>query len=192
MTDRRPHQDPGPDWVCLGQVTGAIGVRGELRVKAFTADPESLVAYGPLTVLPGGQAFRLRIVRPVKDGLAVRAEGVTDRNAAEALRGTRLYIPRSQLPEPDEDDFYHADLIGLRVEDEGGREIGVIRAVHDFGAGDVLDIAGVGGEGGFMLPFTKAAVPVVDVKGGRIVAVPPEPATEADREGPEGGPEDAE
>ncbi|MDA5192726.1 ribosome maturation factor RimM [Govanella unica] len=185
MTDRRTHVDPGPDWVCLGQVTGAIGVRGEIRVKSFTTDPKSLQSYGALTVLPGGETMDFKLLRVVKDGLAMRAEGVTDRDAAEALRGKRLYVPRARLPEPDEDDFYHADLIGLRVEDAAGQELGHIRAVHDFGAGDVLDVAAVAGGQGFMLPFTREAVTLVDIKGGRIVAVPPEPATEDDRPEPE-------
>lgn len=183
MTARRPHIDPGPDWVCLGQISGAIGVRGELRVKSFTADPAALASYGALTVQPGGQTITLALVRVVKDGLAMRADGITDRTAAEAMKGKRLYVARAALPEPeDEDDFYHADLLGLPVEDESGQLLGKVKAIHDFGAGDVLDIMGTGDSPGFMVPFTKAVVPVVDIPGGRIVVLPPQPASPEDKE----------
>lgn len=162
--------DPGADWVCLGRITGAIGIRGELKVLPYTDSPESVAAYGPVTLFPGGERLTLKVLRAVKAGIAVRAEGITDRNAAEALRGLAFYIPRTALPElPDADEFYHDDLIGLRAEDEAGAPVGTVKAVYDFGAGDIVEIVPEDGGPSFMVAFTLAAVPVVDLKGGRIV-----------------------
>lgn len=175
---------PGQDWLCIGEVTGAVGIRGELKVRPFTAAPESVADYGAVTLWPGGRKLELRFLRQVKGGIAVRASGIADRNEAEALKGAKLYIERSVLPpEDDADDFYHADLIGLSVEDEGGAVLGSVRAIYDFGAGDVLEIAPDKGRT-FMVPFTREAVPVVDVAGGRLV-VTPLPVMEDD--GSEGG-----
>jgi len=163
---------PGRDWLCIGEITGAVGSRGEIKVRPFTAAPESVADYGPVTLWPGGRRLELRYVRPVKGGIAVRASGVSDRNGAEALVGARLYIARSALPpEEDADDFYHADLIGLEVQDGDGKVIGRVRAIYDFGAGDILEIAPGKGRT-FMVPFTREAVPVVDVRGGRLVVTP--------------------
>jgi 16S rRNA processing protein RimM len=163
--------------VCLGQITGAIGVRGEVRVRSFTARPADIAAYGPLTGEPGGQRLELTAGRPVKGGVAARVKGVTDRDAALALKGVRLYVPRGALPEPDEDEaYYYVDLIGLKVEDEAGALVGEIKAVHNFGAGEVLEISPaqdgqttIKGGKTVMVPFTRQAVPQVDVKGGRLV-----------------------
>jgi len=147
-------------------------VRGEARIKSFCAEPEAIAGYGPLTVEDGGREFTLRITRAVKGGFAARLSGVATREDAEALKGTRLYAPRERLPALAEDEFYHADLIGLTVLDTGGAEIGRVRAIHDHGAGDMLEVTPPGG-GMVLIPFTRAAVPTVDLAAGRIVADPP-------------------
>ena len=162
--------------VCVGQIVGAIGVRGELRVRPFTETPEGVAAYGPVIAEPGGVTLDLQVLRIVKDGVAARAKGIADRTTAETLKGKRLYVDRAALPTPAEEEFYHADLIGLRAEDEAGAVIGRVAALHNFGAGDVLEIERAGGKP-LLLTFTKAMVPVVDVKGGRVVVMtPPESA----------------
>ncbi|MBP5858953.1 ribosome maturation factor RimM [Marivibrio halodurans] len=156
----------------IGQIGAAHGVRGLVRVKSFTADPADLTAYGAPRDA-AGRAVALEIVGQSKGQLLARIDGVADRNAADAWRGTDLYIDRADLPKPeDADDFYHADLLGLRVEDKAGRTIGHVRAIHDFGAGDVLEIVEEGGESRY-LPFTREAVPSVDLMAGRLVADPP-------------------
>lgn len=155
--------------VCVGAIAGAFGVRGEARVKSFCAEPAAFALYGPL-LAEDGRRFEIRITREVKGGFAVRIKGVDSREAAEALRGTRLHAPRASLPPPGEEEFYHADLIGLEAVDTGGAVLGRVRAVHDFGAGDVIEITGpAAGAGGLMLPFTRAAVPTVDISAGRLV-----------------------
>lgn len=162
--------------VCLAQVVGVHGVRGLVRVKLFGDDPASLTAYGPLSNEAGTRRFTLVPQSPAKGVWVTRIEGVADRTAAEALRGTTLWIDRAALPPAeDEDTFYHADLIGLRADLSDGTPFGTVRAVHDFGAGEILEIAGVQGVAGgtLMMPFTRAAVPVVDVAGGKVVVDPP-------------------
>jgi 16S rRNA processing protein RimM len=174
--------------VCLGQIVGVHGVRGLVRVKLFGDDPASLSAYGPLSNEAGTRAFRLVPQSPAKGVWITRVEGVADRTAAEALRGTTLWVDRAALPPAeDEDTFYHADLIGLRADRADGTPFGTVRAVHDFGAGEMLEIAGVEGVAGgtVMMPFTRAAVPVVDVAGGKVVVDPPLGLLEPGR--PEGG-----
>jgi 16S rRNA processing protein RimM len=155
--------------VCVGAIAGASGVQGEARVKSFCADPEAIAAYGPLWTEDGSRSFKLRITRAVKEGLAARLSGVATREEAEALKGTRLYADRDRLPSLPDDEFYHADLIGLPVFDPGGARIGQVRAMHDHGAGDVLEIALPGGKS-VLIPFTRAVVPTVDLASGRIVA----------------------
>ena len=156
----------GDRLVCVGAVAGAFGVRGEARIRSFCAEPGAIGGYGPL-VTDDGRLFDLRIVRPIKDGYAARLSGVETREQAEALRGTRLYAPRERLPGLEEEEYYHADLIGLEVVDTGGAVLGRVRAVHDFGAGDVIEVQG---PREMMLPFTRAAVPTVDIAAGRLVA----------------------
>jgi 16S rRNA processing protein RimM len=153
--------------VCVGAIAGAFGVRGEARIKSFCAEPDAIGDYGPLSS-EAGQSYDVKITRPVKGGFAARLSGVPTREAAESLKGTKLYAPRERLPALPEDEFYHTDLIGLEVVDTGGAALGKVRAIHDFGAGDVLDI--VGGPAPVMLPFTKAAVPTVDLAKGRLIA----------------------
>jgi 16S rRNA processing protein RimM len=160
--------------VCVGAVAGAFGVRGEVRLKSFCAEPEDVAAYGPLTTEDGARSFEVTLLKPVKAGFAARLTGVRTKEQADALRGTRLYAPRAALPEPDEEEYYHADLIGLEVRDTGGHLLGHVRAIHDHGAGDLLEIHGPSLKQTLLLPFTRAAVPTVDIAGRRIVADPPE------------------
>lgn len=165
--------DPGPhDMVCLARVRAAHGVRGEVRIRCFTEQPEHLTAYGPLYDRSGNRALSLTLVRSAKDMVVARVEGIRDRDSAEALRGLELYVPRSALPAPDEDEFYVADLIGLEVRRIDGELFGVVRSCGNFGAGDVLDVET--GEGRIVsLPFTASAVPEVDLRQRRIVVDPP-------------------
>ena len=158
--------------VVVAAVAGAFGVRGEVRLKSFTADPGAVAGYGALEA-PDGRRFEVTLDRPVKGGFAARLSGVSTREQAEALRGTRLTVPRERLPALPDDEFYHADLVGLPVHDPGGAEIGRVRAVLEFGAGDILEIALPDGRTA-MLPFTREAVPTVDLAAGRLVADPPE------------------
>ena len=158
--------------VCLGVVTAPHGVRGLLRIKSFTADPEAIGQYGPLEN-ERGEPVVLELVGAVKGVVLARLDGVADRDAAERLKGMRLFLPRERLPEPGEDEFYHTDLLGLAVEFADGTLLGRVRAVHDFGAGDSIEIEQEGGAI-VMVPFSRAAVPVVDIAGGRIVVEPPE------------------
>ncbi|MEL6576604.1 MAG: ribosome maturation factor RimM [Pseudomonadota bacterium] len=157
--------------ICVGAIAGAFGVQGEVRLKSFCAVPEDIAAYGPARSEDGAQEFKIRITRPVKGGLAARLSGVATREAAEALKGTRLHVPRSRLPRLPDDEFYHADLIGLTVQDTGGELLGRVHAVHDHGAGDMLEVRGEGPA--LLLPFTRWAVPTVDLTAGLLIADPP-------------------
>lgn len=163
--------------ICVGAIAGAFGVRGETRVKSFCAEPEDIASYGPLFTEDGARSFTIRVTRPVKGGFAARLGGVPTREAAEALRGVKLYAPRTKLPAPSDEEFYYADLIGLEVVDVGGARLGRVRAVEDYGAGDFLDIALERG-GHLLLPFTREAAPTVDLAAGRIVVDPPEDVAE--------------
>ena len=161
------------DRVCVGAVAGAFGVRGEVRLKPFTADPENIAAYGPVETEDGTRRFTITLNRGVKGGVAGRLSGVQSREEAEALRGQRLYVPRSALPAlEDEDEFYHSDLIGLTVEDLRGETLGVVLAVLNHGAGDMLEVKSQG-RPSILLPFTRDAVPHVDMAGRKVIADPP-------------------
>ena len=162
------------DLICVGAISGAYGVRGEVRVKSFCAVPEDVAGYGPLTSEDGTRRFELRIIRPVKNGFSVRLSGVKTKEEADALKGMRLYADRTVLPDLPDDEFYHADLIGLDVLDTGGTVLGKIRAVHDHGAGDLLEVFGPGLKSTVLLPFTRDAVPTVDLSTGRVIADPPD------------------
>ncbi len=156
--------------ILVAQIGAPHGVRGELRLKAFTTDPLALAEYGPLETEDGARRFKLLSLRPAKDMLVARIEGVADRDAAELLKHLRLYVPRERLPKIDEEEtWYHADLVGLAVDDRNGNAFGVVAAIHNYGAGDVIEIAPTGGGPTLLVPFTKSAVPVVDVAGGRLV-----------------------
>ena len=161
-----------PDLVLMGVVTGSRGLKGELRVKAFCADPDALFDYGPLTDEQGKATFKGRITGEAKGQLLVRLEGISDRTRADAIKGQKLYVARDALPEPEEDEFYCSDLIGLKVELVDGEDFGVIHWVLEAGAGASLEVETKTGT--VMVPFTKAAVPVVDLKGGRVVVDPPD------------------
>jgi len=167
--------------VVVAEVGAPHGVRGEVRVKPFTETPEALRRYGPL-LAEDGRAFRIERLRPDKALAIVKFEGVDDRDRAAALTGLRLSVPREALPEPqDEDEFYHADLIGLAAATPEGETLGRVVAIHDFGAGDILEIRPERGAA-LLLPFTRAVVPEIDLARGRLTIVMPE-ETEARGEG---------
>ncbi len=158
----------------VGRVAGAFGVKGEVRITSFTAGPLALVDYKTLLGEDGAPALTVLSGRVAKGGVVVRTAEITDRNQAEAARGLKLYITRATLPEPDdEDEYYVTDLIGLDVVSLEGDLIGKVRSVRDFGAGDLLEVAPVAGES-WWLPFTRDAVPEVQMDAGRIVAVRPD------------------
>jgi 16S rRNA processing protein RimM len=163
--------------ILLGVVIAAQGLKGEVRVKTFTENPDGLSAYGALRG-PDGRMFAVTDSRLVKAGeVIVRFEGVTTREQAEALKGVELHITREALPAIDNEEFYHADLVGLRAEDEAGRAVGLVRAIHNFGAGDVIEITRDDG-GNVLLPFTRRVVPLVDIGAARIVVATPEDVEE--------------
>ena len=160
--------------VCLGAIAGAHGVRGLVKIKSFPQDPANLTAYGPLADESGRRRFEIALTGQAKGLLVARIAGVEDRDAAQALRGVRLTIARAALPEPeDAEEFYQADLIGLAAEDPAGRPLGTVAAVENYGAGDFLEIARAQGAP-LLVPLTKAAVPLIDLEGGRVVIDPPE------------------
>ena len=166
---------PADGDVLLGVVLSAHGLKGEVKVKTFTGDPASLGAYGPLAA-GDGRYFEISALRATKsDEALVQFKGIADRNGAESLKGQRLYVPRAALPEPEENEFYLADLIGLGVVDTNGTALGTVKGVHNFGAGDVVEIEGADGMTEF-IPFSEEAVPVVDLKNRRIVVVLPREA----------------
>lgn len=159
--------------ILVGQFGAPHGVRGELRLKSFTADPMAIAAFPRLTDESGTRAFKLLSARLVKDDmLVVRVEGIADRTAAEKLVNLPLSVAREDLPPAEEEEFYHADLIGLTAETRDGARLGRIAAVLNYGAGDILDVRPESGDS-LLLPFTKAVVPVVDVAGGRVIVEPP-------------------
>jgi 16S rRNA processing protein RimM len=159
--------------VCLGVIGAPHGVRGAVRIKSFTAEPEAITRYGTLEDESGQQHFTLRVTGNAKNVLIAKLSGVADRDAAEAVRGLRLYAPRAALPPTEEDEFYHADLEGLDAVRADGDRVGRVIAVYDFGAGDMLEIARDKGQP-ILVPFTRAAVPVVDIAGRRVVIDPPD------------------
>jgi 16S rRNA processing protein RimM len=160
--------------VLLGRISAAHGIRGEVLIKTFTEAPESIGAYGPLGDEAGTRTFEFASVRVTPKGVVARIKGVTDRNAAEALRGTSLYVDRDQLPAATGAEFYHADLIGLAAVDSEGKTIGEIIAVHDFGAGDLIEIRLAGSGRTELVPFTDDAVPEVDISARRAVVIIPQ------------------
>lgn len=160
--------------ICVGAITGAFGVAGEVRLKSFCAEPAAIAEYGPLFTKDGTRSFVVKLTRPVAGGLGARVTGVKTKEEADALRGTELYVDRTRLPSLPDDEFYHSDLIGLQVLDTGGVEQGQVVAVHNHGAGDILEIAAPGRKSVLMLPFTMAAVPTVDLAAGRVIVDLPE------------------
>ncbi len=160
--------------ILLGHITGAHGIRGEVVVRTYTARPEDIGAYGPLEDESGTRAFVLASVRAGPKGVVVRIEGVRDRNAAEALKGAALHVPRSRLPDLPEGEFYQEDLVGLKAVDPGGRPVGTVVAVLNYGAGDILELEVPGARQTELIPFKSAYVPAVDIAGGRLTIVRPE------------------
>ena len=161
------------DLIPVGAIAGAYGVRGELRVKSYCAVPEDIEAYSPLYTEDGTQ-YALAILRPIKNGFAARIPQVATKEDADALRGTTLFAHRDQLPSLPDDEFYHADLIGLEVYDTGGTLLGTVKSVLNHGASDILEVQVPGLPAPALLPFTLEAVPTVDLTAGRIIADPPD------------------
>jgi len=162
------------DRICVAQIGAAHGLRGEVRLWSFTQDPEAVTSYGPLESEDGARRFEIEALRPAKDHFVARLAGIGDRDAAEKLTNLKLYVPRDRLPAVEDDDtFYQSDLIGLAAVTPDGAAVGTVRAVYNYGAGDILEIAPPDGSDALMVPFSIEAVPAVDIKGKRIVVVPP-------------------
>ncbi len=159
--------------ILVGKVAGAFGVKGELRLTAYTETADALLRYRDLLRADGSVALTLTEGRAQKGALIARAAEVANREEAQALRGMALHILRAALPEPEADEFYLADLIGLAAVSPDGAALGQVKAVQDFGAGDLLEIEPAAGGATFWVPFTREVVPEVRVAEGRIVIVPP-------------------
>jgi 16S rRNA processing protein RimM len=161
------------DRVLLGEIGAAQGLKGEVKLRSYTEEPAAIARYGLLHD-EDGRAIEIESVRGTPKALIARIKGVTTREAAEALARTKLYVERARLPKRQEDEWYHADLIGLAAVDRGGEKIGVVVAVQNFGAGDLIEVRPDKGDATVLVPFTRETVPEVDVEGGRLVLVPPE------------------
>jgi len=162
------------DLLCVGVITGPHGVRGQVRIKGFTENPKDIAAYGALSDQTGTKIFKIKVTgTAAKGALIASLSGIDNRNKAEEIKGQKLYVPRSALPEPDDEEYYHADLLGLAVHTVDGLELGVVRTIYDFGAGDVIEVENSERKV-VVVPFTKAAVPVVDLAAGRLIVDPPE------------------
>jgi len=161
-------------FICVAVISGAFGTSGDVKLKSFTVNPESCVLYGPLYSEDGAVLLTPQSHRVMTNHIALKASEIRQREAAQALKGTKLYVPRSVLPDPeDDDDFYYSDLINLEVKTVAGQRMGTIIAVHEFGAGDMLEIQPPNKNGkaapSFFHPFTKLAVPKIDLKAGRVI-----------------------
>ena len=160
--------------ICVARIGAAHGVRGEVKLWSFTEEPAAVANYGPLETQDGTRCFEIETLRAAKDHFVARIAGVNDRDAAEKLRNIELYIPRARLPKIEEaDTFYHADLVGLDAVTPDGARVGSVHALHNFGAGDIIEIAPAGGGDPLMLPFNETTVPKIDVAARQIVVVPP-------------------
>lgn len=162
------------DLICIGSIAGSYGVQGEVRLKSFCAEPADIASYGALTTEDGTRSFAVTLTRPVTGGYGARLTGVATKEQADALRGTALFVDRAKLPSLPDDEFYHADLIGLAVHDTGGAAMGQVIAVHNHGAGDLLEVQPSGGAPAILLPFTRAIVPTVDLQARRVIVDIPE------------------
>lgn len=165
---------PQPDLICIGAIAGSFGVQGEVRLKSYCSEPTDIATYGPLSSEDGQTSYKITLTRPVAGGLGARISGVATKEQADGLRGVSLYVEKKKLPKLPDDEFYHADLIGMTAFDTGGRELGHVHAVHNHGAGDLLEITGPTLKGGLLLPFTLAAVPTVDLAAKRVIIDLPE------------------
>ncbi|MGA7534544.1 MAG: ribosome maturation factor RimM, partial [Pseudolabrys sp.] len=160
--------------ICVARIGAAHGVRGEVKLWSFTEDPAAVAHYGPLETQDGTRCFEIEALRAAKDHFVARIAGVNDRDAAEKLRNIELYIPRARLPKIEEaDTFYHADLVGLDAITPDGARVGTVHALHNFGAGDIIEIAPAEGGDPLMLPFNETTVPKIDVAARQVVVVPP-------------------
>jgi 16S rRNA processing protein RimM len=158
--------------ICVARIGAPHGVRGAVRLWCFTADPFAVTDYGPLTTKDGARSFEIATSREAKDHLVVTLKGVTSRDEAERLNGVELYVARDRLPPTADDEYYHADLIGLAAITTAGEPLGRVLAIHNFGAGDIIEIAPPKGPT-LLLPFTNAVVPTVDLAAGQVVIEPP-------------------
>lgn len=169
---------PDKNRVLLGQIGAAHGIRGDVKLRTYTEDPEAIATYGPLSDKSGHRTFEIKIVRITRQGVIAHIIGVDDRTSVEQLNGTELYVARNKLPNTDTAEFYHVDLIGLRASTTEGMFVGTVTAVHNFGAGDILEIVPAsradGQPASLLLPFTNAAVPHVDLDAGTLTIDPPE------------------
>ena len=168
--------------ICVGAIAGSFGVSGEVRVKSFCSEPAAIADYGPLTGEGGTPVYGIALTRPVRNGFAARLTGVASKEQADSLKGTLLYADRAVLPDLPDDEYYHSDLIGLSVLDAGGAELGRVKAILNHGAGDLLEIAAPSLREPVLLPFTRAAVPTIDLTARRIIADPPEGIFPGERE----------
>jgi 16S rRNA processing protein RimM len=159
--------------VCVARIGAAHGVRGAVKLWTFTEDPFAVTRYGPLSTKDGARHVEVAHAREANGFLVATLKGVTTRNEAERLNGLELYVAREHLPATDDDEYYHADLIGLAAVTTAGQALGKVIAIHNFGAGDIIEIAPPGGST-ILLPFTNAVVPTVDLKGGRVLIELPE------------------
>ncbi len=174
LPDDPTQPDVTNDLVCVGAIAGAFGVRGEVRLKSFCAVPEDIETYSPLLSEDGKQSYAVTLTRSVKNGFSARLGGVSTKEQADAMNGRRLYAPRDRLPALPDDEYYHADLIGLEVLDTGGTVLGRVKSVQNHGAADLLEIHAPGLKNTVLLPFTLSVVPTVDLGAGRIIADPPD------------------
>ena len=162
-----------PDKICVARIGAAHGVRGDVKLWTFTEDPFAVKAYGPLSTKDGTRQFEFVHAREAKDHLVATFQGVTTREEAERLNGIELYVAREKLPATEQDEYYHADLIGLAAVTTDDQSLGRVVAIHNFGAGDIIEIAPPQGAT-LLLPFTNAVVPTIDLAGGRVVIDMPE------------------
>ena len=160
--------------ICVGAISGSFGVRGEVRIKSFCAVPEDIASYSPLSSEDGATSYSITLVGPIKHGFSARLSGVTTKEQADALSGTRLYTKRDRLPSLPDDEYYYTDLTGLDVFDTGGTQIGQVKAVQNHGAGDLLEVQTVNSSGTVLIPFTQIVVPTVDLAARRIIIDPPD------------------
>ena len=162
------------DRICIGAIAGAFGIAGEVRLKSFCSQPEDIASYGPLYSEDGTRQFRITLTRPVAGGYGAHIPGINTREEAEALRGTTLFIDRARLPSLPDDEFYYTDLVGLDAVDTGGEILGKVMAIHNHGAGDIIEISSTRHKSALLLPFTKVIVPNVDLAAGRLIVDLPE------------------
>src|SRR5258705_6867411 len=155
--------------ICIARIGAAHGVRGAVKLWTFTEDPLAVKTYGPLTTKDGARQFEVTHAREAKGHLVATLKGIATREEAERLNGVELYIARDKLPATDENEYYHADLIGLAAVNAANEPLGRVIAIHNFGAGDIIEVATPGGAQTMLLPFTHAVVPSVDLAGGRVV-----------------------